>query len=435
MRAPRHLSALAVAALAVAAPTAAAVDVPPPAEPAAQTAAASPIPTPRSSTPRKPAPRFVFTFEGRGFGHGVGMSQYGAYGAALAGLPAERIIAMYYRGTTLATLPVTPVRVLLASGAASAAVRSTGGWTATIEGSPLQAPGLPPKAEVRFARTAAGGIVATNAAGGQILRAPGAVRLTPAGAAFLTFGGVRYRGSLRLIPGPSGVAVVNHVELEQYLLGVVPREMPSQWGDRAPAALEAQAIAARSFALATRKTGAAFDMYADERSQVYGGVSAEDPRATRAVAATAGKVVTYAGQIITTFFFSTSGGRTENVENVFHGPARPYLASVDDRAYDRLSPHHRWRDPKTFTDAQLARLLGTRRPVLRFVVVARGKSPRVRTIRVVTRSGAVKEMTGSQIRRALGLRDTWFSVRRRVRTPATLRLVTGLPRSAPIPAG
>ena len=80
-----------------------------------------------------------------------------------------------------------------------------------------------------------------------------------------------------------------------------------------------------------------------------------------------------------------------------------------------------------FTDAQLAKRLGTKRPVLRIVVLARGASPRVRMLRVVTRAGAVKDMRGSEVRRALGLRDTWFVVRRRVRTPATMRLVMAAP--------
>jgi stage II sporulation protein D len=200
--------------------------------------------------------------------------------------------------------------------------------------------------------------------------------------------------------------------------------MPAKWGDDAPAALEAQAIAARSYAMATRRSGGSFDMYADERSQVYGGASAEDPRTTRAVQATAGKVVTYQGTIVTTYFFSTSGGKTENVENVFRGSPEPYLVAVTDNTFDARSPHHVWRDPMTFTDARLAKLLGTKRPVLSLKVLERGASPRVKRLRVVTRSGGVKVMSGVEVRRALGLRDTWFSPKRRVLTKATLRLVT-----------
>jgi stage II sporulation protein D len=416
------------AALCAALATSALAEVPPLPDTleSAQAAAPAPAPAVAAVKKRKAPPRFVFTFPGRGYGHGVGMSQYGAYGAALAGRSAEQILAHYYRGTTLSTLPPTAVRVLLAGPVANVKARSGGAWTASVEGNPLTSPVLPVNADLVASRAGAG-VVLRAPSGAELVRAPGALRLTPAAGGTVTFRGIRYRGTLRLIPVAGGITVVNHVDLEQYLPGVVPREMPAQWGERAPAALEAQAIAARSYAMATRRSGEVFDMYADERSQVYGGASAEDPRTNRAVAATAGRVVTFDGRIVTTFFFSTSGGMTENVENVFRGTARPFLVSARDAAWDARSPHHVWRDPKTFTDAQLARLLGTKRPVLRIVVVRRGVSPRVRTVRIITRTGAVKEMSGAEVRRALGLRDTWFSVRRRVQTPATLRLVTALP--------
>jgi stage II sporulation protein D len=387
---------------------------------------APPAPAAKKKPKKKVTPRFVFTFEGRGYGHGIGMSQYGAYGAALAGWSADRIIRYYYRGTTIAVLPVTPVRVLLATSAAALTLSSDGEWGAAVESSPLQVVRpLPPNVELRVTPLGVDGVVVQDPSGAELLRATGPVRFAPTTPGATTrFRGVRYRGTLRVVPESGGLSVVNHIDLEQYLPGVVPREMPAQWGDTAPAALEAQAIAARSYAMATRRAGGTFDMYADERSQVYGGASAEDPRASRAVQATAGRVATYQGAIITTYFFSTSGGRTENVENVFRASPEPYLVSVNDNAFDVKSPHHLWRDPKTFTDGQLARLLVTRKPVLSIKVLQRGVSPRVRLIRITTRNGATKEMSGTEVRRALGLRDTWFYVRRRVRTPATLRLVT-----------
>jgi stage II sporulation protein D len=388
---------------------------------------AAPAPTAKKKKPKAP-PRFVFTFEGRGYGHGIGMSQYGAYGAALAGRSAGQIIAYYYRGTTLAVLPVTPVRVLLATGATALTLSADGAWGASVENNPLQVVRpLPPAVALRVSAVGVDGVVVRDPSGAELLRTTGPVRFAPtAPEATTQFKGVRYRGALRVAREAGGFSVVNHIDLEQYLPGVVPREMPAKWGDDAPAALEAQAIAARSYAMATRRAGVSFDMFADERSQVYGGASAEDPRTSRAVQATAGKVATYRGSIVTTYFFSTSGGRTENVENVFRESAQPYLVSVNDKAYDARSPHHRWTDPKTFTDAQLAKLLGTRKPVLSMKVLQRGASPRVKLLRITTRSGGKKEMRGTEVRRALGLRDTWFFVRRRVRTPATLRLVTRL---------
>ena len=114
-----------------------------------------------------------------------------------------------------------------------------------------------------------------------------------------------------MLDGAGGLSVVNVVSLENYLRGVVAREMPSTWK---PEALEAQAIAARTYAVATRKAAASpFDLYPDERSQVYGGISAEGSAASAAVDATAGQVVLYQGQPIVTYFSSSSGGRTAAV--------------------------------------------------------------------------------------------------------------------------
>ena len=148
-----------------------------------------------------------------------------------------------------------------------------------------------------------------------------------------------YRGVLEVSPAPSGLMAVNALDLESYIRGVVPAEIPATW----PAeALKAQALAARTYALATRKPVTGFDQYADTRSQVYRGMSAEKPTSDAAIAATTGEVVTYAANPVVTYFFSTSGGRTENVENSFIGsPAQPWLRSVDD-PYDDVSPRHRW---------------------------------------------------------------------------------------------
>ena len=125
----------------------------------------------------------------------------------------------------------------------------------------------------------------------------------------------RYRGRLRILAATGGLSAVNVVSLEDYLRGVVPREVPSAWQ---PEALQAQAVAARSYAIATRKPAtSAFDLYLDERSQVYGGIEAEQPTASAAVDATAGQVVIYEGKPIVAYFSSSTGGRSAAVEEVF----------------------------------------------------------------------------------------------------------------------
>src|SRR3954465_11846889 len=124
----------------------------------------------------------------------------------------------------------------------------------------------------------------------------------------------RYRGALELRPGGRGVNAINAIGLESYVRGVVSAESPSAW----PAeTLKAQAVAARTYAVTSRAGSISdgFDQFADTRSQMYKGVAAEIASTNAAVAATAGQVVTYAGQPVTTYFFSTSGGHTENIEN------------------------------------------------------------------------------------------------------------------------
>ena len=149
--------------------------------------------------------------------------------------------------------------------------------------------------------------------------------------------------------------MVNVVALEAYLRGVVATEMPKDWPLEA---LKAQAVAARSYALARVLKGKPFDLYADWRSQVYGGIPAEAPRATEAVQATARQVLLYDGKVATTFFFSSSGGRTATGAEVF-GVDVPYLVSVDDH-WDERSPHHAWQ-PRVLTGAAIKKAYAARR--------------------------------------------------------------------------
>ena len=119
------------------------------------------------------------------------------------------------------------------------------------------------------------------------------------GASPLRFSGRPYRGQFQVSLAGRSLRAVNSVALEAYLFGVVPSEMPHTW---LPEALKAQAVAARSYALAVRKTGSWFDLYPDTRSQVYSGIGGEKAAATAAVQATAGQVVLYGGRPVTTYF-------------------------------------------------------------------------------------------------------------------------------------
>ena len=244
--------------------------------------------------------------------------------------------------------------------------------------------------------------------------------LSATGAPNVSVGGKGvYHGSLEVRASAiSGLNAINAVDLDSYVRGVVPRESPSSWPLEA---LKAQAVAARSYAIADPVRGSGYDQYDDTRSQVYGGASAETARSNQAVDATAGQVVTYGGRTAQTFFFSTSGGHTENNEFSslgFGQPAVPYLRGVDDPyEAETGSSYEHWK--RKFTTARMSsalRGLGLKGKLRKLVVKQRGASPRIVRAKLIGRRGATK-VTGPQLRDALGLPDTWafFKKKRRKR--------------------
>ena len=233
---------------------------------------------------------------------------------------------------------------------------------------------------------------------------PGAAPLTfSATAAYPLYFKKPYRGTFTVTSDGTKLTLVNTVPLESYLYGVVPSEMPSSWLDEA---LKAQAVAARSYAVATRKTAGAFDVYADTRSQVYGGILAESAAASAAVDETAGQVVLYNGAVAITYFSSTSGGKTASIEDVWDSAPVPYLVSVDD-PYDTISPYHDW-GPVSFTAAKVQSALKVPGRVLDLQTTLNA-SGRVADVTAVGDQGDVS-LTGAQVQTALGLRSTWFDV-------------------------
>jgi SpoIID/LytB domain protein len=214
----------------------------------------------------------------------------------------------------------------------------------------------------------------------------------------LVWDGRAYHGLLVVRRSGRKLAVVNTVAVDDYVRGVVGGEMPHNWN---LAALEAQAVASRSYALATLKPSKHFDLFADTRSQVYGGIAYETPGIDFAVKRTAGRVLTWHGHVATTFFFSTSGGRTADIREVWpKAAALPYLRSVDD-PYDAASPHHSW-GPYTFDAARLARRLHVRPGP---VSVQRSASGRVAAVRIGSHL-----IDADTFRHELGLASTWFDV-------------------------
>jgi stage II sporulation protein D len=234
----------------------------------------------------------------------------------------------------------------------------------------------------------------------------GKLALTPpvtvrAGAAPLTLDGKGYRGDLVLDRADSTLDVVNVVPVDRYLRGVVPEEMPHDWHAQA---YEAQAVAARSYALSQLKPAQAFDLFADTRDQVYGGIAAERPATNDAVGLTAGQVLEYDGQPIVAYYGSSSGGRTAAVQDVLtNHTSEPYLVPVRD-PYDSISPDHSWRLVES--TSTLSRRFGL--PIAD-VRVERNASGRVASAQLVGSRGA-KTMTGRELEQALHLRSTYFTV-------------------------
>ena len=368
-----------VALLAVIAPTAARAESPSP-DPLA-----TPVPVPSPAPVVATGPTTladIVTFYGRGYGHGVGMSQYGARGRALAGQDGATILAHYYQGVALTPIdPQTRIRVLVMSKWAASAAKPlvlygrTGDWSVDELGLTF-----PANARLRLSPSLDATGAATGAWRLQVDAADASLLFDgPAPAGFTIRGSIPearlqawskpttydwYRGSIRVIVhSATRVSVVNEVSLEEYLGGVVPVEMPSTWP---AAALQAQAIAARSYAARRLRPGVSyFDVPDDSTSQIYRGVKAEKPTTNAAIAVTAGTVMTTGSTIANALFHSTGGGATESNENVYTSAsgkrtAKPvsYLRGAIDRAedntpYDAKAPYATWAT-RSYSRDQLA---------------------------------------------------------------------------------
>ena len=349
------------------------------------TATPSPTPTPTPAPTTGPTVLgTTVTFFGRGYGHGVGMSQYGARGRALAGQSSKAILAHYYRGATLgkiSTIPRIRVRILA-------------GWTATpsvplivygrrapwtIDGVTATFPVdailrvIPRTVSTTSGPSTTWRMRVTSAAGVVLYSGPKPSSLVVRGAASTTRLQLwskpgrfdEFRGILRIRTSSTTptVTVVNDLPLETYLRGVVGVEMSSAWPT---VALEAQAIASRSYAARRLRPGVSYyDVPDDASSQVYHGALGEHATTNVVVKATAGIVLKSGSSIANAMYHSAGGGATENNENVYVSStgakvagAVSYLRGSMDRnptgqAYDAASPYASWAT-LAYTRAQLS---------------------------------------------------------------------------------
>ncbi|WP_343953674.1 SpoIID/LytB domain-containing protein, partial [Tsukamurella spumae] len=334
------------------------------------------------------------TFTGQGNGHGRGLGQWGAFGYAKSGWTAEQIVAHYYGGSQLSRADTNlPVRVQLTTQKTANVLAPAGAKIGDQQVAPGQA-----------VRIEGGNAVITTGCGGPV------IKTVPAGdgtvnplnaqpgrptAELLKFCGTNatYRGAVAAKDGK----VFNVVNIEDYVRGVVPVESKAEWADQGGyEALRAQAIAARSYALAEgAKRGDAYNDTQD--SQVYGGASKEDPRTDKAVASTAGLVMAKNGYAVSTEFSSSTGGFTAGGD---------FTPVKDDG--DVVSPYRNW--TQQVPTAKIAQEFGVGAfKSIRVTKTQSGQAARVEAVEIV---GANKTVTatGADVRKKLGLRSDWFTI-------------------------
>lgn len=220
---------------------------------------------------------------------------------------------------------------------------------------------------------------------------------------FVFIGDRWYRGRTRLVLTSKGLTAVNHVDIEQYLYSVLGAEMSPSWPLEA---LKAQAVAARSYALYKRATGAnaVYDVGDTTTWQVYKGLETEAQSTHQAVNSTAGQVMTYGGQIILAVFHASSGGHTENVEDIWQNPM-PYLRGVVD--YDMGAPVYEWR--KNFSRSELSRRISGVGNIIS--MTPESTTPQGRVISMLVEGDrGTRRVSGKDLRSALGLKSTLFVV-------------------------
>jgi SpoIID/LytB domain protein len=347
---------------------------------------------------------------GKGFGHGRGMSQYGAQGHALADHNYTQILDFYYPGTTPTTTSGSIAVWLTGDTTASLTVLATTGlqvqdrktlqtWTLPVATSykqwELRPYGVSRTQLWRYS-TIAGWQLYRSMAGMAQFQGPAVIRLVmPSGAS------VAYRRALRTADrNGSDLDTLNVLPVDEYLRGVVPKEAITSWQ---PAALEAQAVAARTYAVSKRGSHPDYDLCDTTACQVYGGYAAEVTSTSNAVVATANRIRTYLGTPILAEFSSSNGGYTAKGDKPYLGiKADPY-----DDYPNNGNGNANWTTTISRLSAQSTFGVGTIKAI---VVTARNGAGtwggRVDTAEVRGTTGT-KTYTGEQLRAALHLKSSW----------------------------
>lgn len=358
----------------------------------------------------------LFSLVGHGWGHGIGMSQWGAYGYARHGYGYQDIIKHYYTGVTIGTIPNSCIRVLLSKGQGTVRVTSASPYVLLIGTAKATV-----AANLTSTVTWAGGKYHVTA-GPKKWVSSSLVTFDHGQRPLYLFNANQnghighYRGALHLSHYTDGFMVVDVLDLQAYVMGILPYEISPAWPIEAQ---KAQAVAARSYGAVHLGSHGPYDVTCTTTSQVYNGWDGEQPLSDQAVRTTYGIVPLYAKSPIWAYFFDCSGGHTENIENVWQTTPVPYLKGVVD-PYDYYARLHTWPDnPIRRTASALASELGAysaadnpsgvKGSLNAIVVLKRGVSPRIVDADVLG-SGGVTHVTGGELRVKLNLRDTWVAL-------------------------
>lgn len=336
------------------------------------------------------APVQQLTLRGHGFGHGIGLSQWGAEARAAAGQSARQILSFYYPGTHVQQIPARRIRVFLASRPRLTVSSPAAMLLRGADGARQVVP-------------AGRHVVSATTFDGTLLALP--ATLEPTSRAPLRLGGTAYEGSFELSNVGPAVRAVNVLPLERYVADVVSSECPGYWP---PAALQAQAVASRSYALANLRPSEPFDVYRDDRSQNYHGLVKHLPRALSAAATTRGQALVYDGSIVNALFSASNGGRTSVPDGVWGGDRAPYFVVVDD-PFDRGNPDANW-GPVRLTIDRLRSSFPQIPPAVQSVTVTRNAGDRVTSLDFVGPDGSSATIAGYGLQQRFGLRSTYFSV-------------------------
>lgn len=353
------------------------------------------------------------TITGHGYGHGRGLGQWGAYGYARDhGWGFAQILAHYYGGTTLSSTDSTNPTISVELTALTGSAPVVAGAGLSINGTSVGAAAVMIGSSGSSLQVYTGpGCSGPWTAWGAPVSSGAMVYTTDSMMAVCTSSEERtYRGALRVYGG-STMHTQNLLPIETYLRGVVPREMPASWGSSGGIeALKAQAVAARSYALAYGSTASGATICDSTTCQVYGGAyvqpwgsprtALESSTSDQAVVATANQVLRRAGAVVKTEYTSSTGGWS----------AGGQFPAVQDEG-DSISPYHSWTVSSTLS--AVAAKLGTGE-IRTIAVTARNglgdDGGRVTTVTVVTTAGTTTTFTGAQVRTKLGLRSDWFSI-------------------------